>query len=181
MYRPEQLYDIDVSSHLTPNNNENLRGKEEYFIFIVYTGKDFQLWLPQRNTRNIMTESTKHVTKKTAQYQLVQCTTGNVVSMGYFETLGNLHYCCVEDGEAGIYRVLPANVREFTITTPIFIYISCIEPLGCKLAGYIDQDGVPAAFVLDPAINKTVIVMKHKDRFAVEQTIQEEFKLNTIY
>lgn len=179
VYHPNQLQDVDIT-FLTVEGarNTNAQGKEEYFIYMVYTGSEFQLWLPLRNTRTIMNESTKHVTKKTALYQLVRCTTGEVFPMGYFDTLGKLHYCCIEDGIAGIYRVLPSDHREFSVTTPLFIYVTCNA--GCKLAGYIDQDGGPAAFFLDPTINKTVIVMRHEDQSIVEQTIQEETKLKVL-
>jgi hypothetical protein len=101
--------------------------------------------------------------------------------VGFFEKKGNVYYCIVNaaDFSKGIYRVVPGAVKDFSVSSPLYIYTSQASERNdaCKLVGYIDTDGNPAAFILNPAETRMVIVVSQVDQTRAERYISEELKL----
>jgi hypothetical protein len=182
-FKVSQPNDIDIT--LVDCDYENQRGKEEFYVYITYTGSSFELWLPQivmSANWLLRGASTKHVTK--SLYKLVFIETAQVKEVGFFEQKGRVYYCIVNpaDFKKGIYRVLPGLSNQFAVDTPLFIYVSKAAERDdvCKLVGHADVEGNPAAFVFDPAETRMVIVVQHVDQTRAERCIAEELKLKIV-
>jgi hypothetical protein len=182
VFKESQDYDVDISQ-LEISQPQKQIGKEDFFVYIVYTGTAFELWLPAGRTTMLSKNSTtSHV--KDCSYQLVRCEPAKIVPVGLFASVGPLvMYTIVEDSEAGIYRVIPhVTKQQLMATAPLHIFISRgLETEDTiTLVGYMDgKSGElnPLAFFLDPAQTRMVIIVKHADRGVAERFIAEELKI----
>jgi hypothetical protein len=92
----EEGGNIDITLvDCAPSDYEIQRGKEEFYVYIVYTGTTFQLWLPQidMSAANWLLKgaSTKHV--KASLYKLVLVETATVPKVSFQSPFGGL-FCC---------------------------------------------------------------------------------------
>lgn len=161
------------------------QGKEEFYVYIVCTATASELWLPHISMSApaewlLKGASTRHV--KRSAFKLARLEGDRVEAIGFFEQKGvYLHYCIVEPNAdaKGIYRVLPGAAGKLGIEAPLFIYTSrgLERDDDCKLVAHVDSEGTPAAFLLNPAETRLIIIATHQNQNFAERCIAEELKL----
>lgn len=191
---PGQDAPVVLSANVVDIEHPPLRGEQEFFMYVVYTGSAFELWLPRRKHSELPAglpwfmrgATTRHVRQRDALYQLVRCTPDEVFPVSYFTLAERTVHYAIVDGDGGhatgFYRVLCANKRVLRITKPLYAFVSGATERGDSVTcmGYTDDEGSPLAFLLDPAATRLVMLVETSDADFAAQCISEEMKLAVI-
>jgi hypothetical protein len=182
---------VDALNVFSKTPEPQAGGKEEFFIYLAYDGVQFSLSLPERTVRGPASHhpwmssdaSTQHVKERDSPLKLVMCASDTVEHVSYFAQIQPATTCVywaivpAPQWGAGIYRILPASPRA-PMAAPLYIFVSRGgQGDGFAMASYLDAEAAPAAFLLDPAKTRLVIVVEHENQTFAEQCLVEYFKL----